>query len=691
MKRRSSLVLANPPRVGLIGCGRIAHIHMHFLRKLGIPVAAVADLSETRAKLFKEKYGLKAHYTKIDRLITEEQLDVVHILTDPQSHFSLVLQALELGCHVLVEKPFCSTLEEADTIYSKARERNRIVCVDYTRAYDPMVLKARQILETGRYGKIARLEYDCGDPYWENREKRPKWLGELKAGVLSDLLPHAVSLLFTFDACLEVRNVRVRTAEPIGIKEILADLSSAETGALIKLSVKIRPVRNELNIYCENGTIRVNLRNFYSVYLRERGLPNVLERGANTVSEGIQILLSFAAGAFGFLTGKSHPYAGLYTILRKFYSGISKKTQIDPLLVNGRAVVALTQEIMSEVMKQNKSEDRFRQKYFERMDKKANILITGGTGFIGTALTKALSAEGSKVRVFCRRSSRVDDLPMNIGLWFGDIRDISALRGALDGIDMVYHCAAAMSGDWADFYESTVLGTKNLLEASRGSNVKRIIYLSSLSVLNYSLLRSGSCVTENAPLEDKPEKRGLYSRSKILAEEEVRKFAGENPKVKVIVVRPGSVYGKDLNRVLKNAGVRVGRFLFTCGSERSLDLVYIENLVDALVKLGEKECPNSVYHIVDIERPTVSQFLEIYNSLVEDKITTVHIPLPLWKLAFWIEDLIMTALGRSENSSLYRFSSISKSFYYQTDQTQKDLGWEPRYGFTQAMGLSLNK
>jgi dihydroflavonol-4-reductase len=162
-------------------------------------------------------------------------------------------------------------------------------------------------------------------------------------------------------------------------------------------------------------------------------------------------------------------------------------------------------------------------------------LVTGATGFIGWHVARLLSDRGQQVRVLVRPESQlgaIEGLPVSRA--YGDLRDISSLRNALDGVTEVFHVAADYRL-WTkrpnDIYESNVAGTRNLIDASREAGVGRFIYTSSVATVAAPAHGGVSNESSEARLE---QMIGDYKRSKFLAEREVMS-AAENGFPAVIV------------------------------------------------------------------------------------------------------------------------------------------------------------
>lgn len=151
-------------RAGVIGCGGIAQMmHMPFLRSLPdmFQISAISDLSPSLLAAMGKRYEVPAacQYTDYQALVQQADLDIVLVLSGG-SHAPQVIAAVEAGKHVLVEKPLCYTLHEADEIATAAKRNNVKVMVAYMKRYDPGYRKAQSLLkEMGemRYVQINTL------------------------------------------------------------------------------------------------------------------------------------------------------------------------------------------------------------------------------------------------------------------------------------------------------------------------------------------------------------------------------------------------------------------------------------------------------------------------------------------------------------------------------------------------------
>jgi dihydroflavonol-4-reductase len=221
------------------------------------------------------------------------------------------------------------------------------------------------------------------------------------------------------------------------------------------------------------------------------------------------------------------------------------------------------------------------------------ILVTGGTGFIGSHLVDRLAAQGRALRCLVRRGSRLDLLPRaGLELARGDLAAGEGLPEALRGVDAVIHLAGVTKARALSDYEAgNARATANLLRAA--GEVRRLVHVSSLAAAGPST--AGAPLTEDAA----PRPVSHYGRSKLAAEEAVRNSPLWD---RAVIVRPPVVYGprdRDVYQVLRAAArgwmARIGSV------ERRFSLIHVQDLVDGL--LAALDRPNAGARIFYLAHP----------------------------------------------------------------------------------------
>jgi predicted dehydrogenase len=147
-------------RVGIVGCGEVTQIlHLPSLYQLNhqFEVAALCDISPTVLNGVGEVWGVQRRYSDYHELVTDSEIDVVLVANPNVDHADTILAAARAGKHVLVEKPMCVTLEEADAVIAAEREMGVVIQVGYMRRYAPAFVEACKrvaALDTIRFARI---------------------------------------------------------------------------------------------------------------------------------------------------------------------------------------------------------------------------------------------------------------------------------------------------------------------------------------------------------------------------------------------------------------------------------------------------------------------------------------------------------------------------------------------------------
>lgn len=313
-------------------------------------------------------------------------------------------------------------------------------------------------------------------------------------------------------------------------------------------------------------------------------------------------------------------------------------------------------------------------------------LVTGGTGFIGRCLVEALVARGDMVRVLGRRPVvhwRVTPAVQHIR---ADISEPGVLEAAVIDVDEIYHLAAATSGTPDYFQSVTVEGSQRLLTVVAANGGGRVIFVSSASVYDAGSMTKGGMIDEDFPLERNPTARGLYARTKTESELRAHLFLN-HPTVKLTIVRPGLVYGPRSKNVLNGAALSLrNRLLITTGTpEKPLPLIYIDDLVDILIRIASSETAiGRIYNIAHPGMPTTEQFLKTYRELSGERRPTIDIPLPKLLPIFSVLDKLFSSLGRKSNYS-YTAARLASSPIFSVEKIRRELGFEPQVGFREGL------
>ncbi|MCG3148436.1 MAG: Inositol 2-dehydrogenase/D-chiro-inositol 3-dehydrogenase [Verrucomicrobiae bacterium] len=637
-------------RVGLIGAGYVSQFHIKALQRLpDVEIVGVCDLDLARA----QATGCRAFGSTKE--LYAAGVDFVHILTPPASHAALTIEALQHGCHVLVEKPLATSVEDCDRIAAAAGDK--IVCVNHSLLRDPFVMQALDLVRNGAVGDILSVDYFRSSDY-------PPYLGgplppQYRDGgyPFRDLGVHALYLMQSFlgnieDVQGQFRSAGKLSADPnIRYDEWRALVRCTKGTGQIQLSWNVKPIQNQLFIQGTKGTIRADLFSMFVTCRKNTPFPKAIERVLNARGEGKGICRQVRRNVVKFLRGQLMSYHGLQMFIADFYA-------------NPRAIVSLTdaRQVVDWTERVARPADEAKRQPLPKLT--APVLVTGAGGFIGRQLLKRLLEQHDRVRVFVRRALPADP---RVEVVVGDLGDPEVVERAVAGTEIIYHVGAAMRGSREDFERGTVVGTKNILDAMRRHRVKKLVYVSSLSVLHAAAAKPGVKMKEDWPVEPRASERGAYTQTKLAAEKLVRESG-----LPAVIVRPGQVFGPGTSAVTGAVAQQVGKRKVILGNgQLVLPLVYVDDVVDAILLAAKKE--TGLWHVVDTG-----------VQITQEQLApgAMKLPYPLVYVLAWTAELL---LKRRAPLTRYRLKSALAPIAFDCGAAEKELGWKPRVGVVEGL------
>jgi predicted dehydrogenase/nucleoside-diphosphate-sugar epimerase len=668
-----------PIRVGLAGAGYVSTYHARALRSLKhVQIVGVADPDVARARQLAAHFSIPAVYPSLAKMASA-QPDVIHILTPPSSHCQLTIEALRMGCHVFVEKPMAETAEECDQMIAAARMAGRILSVNHSARMDPIVLKALDLVRSGACGDILAVDFFRGSdypPYAGGPVPAPYRVG---AYPFQDLGVHGLYLLEAFLGRILNLDVRYSSSgrEPNLLFDEWRALAACEKGTgQMYLSWSARPMRNEIVIQGTRGSIHVDCFLQTCVVRKRLPAPRFIGLVAGALAASASTLVSVPWNVLRFATGKLLSSPGIHTSIQAFYDSLGVGAPPPVTADEGRRMVAWMQQVSREA-----NAEKERRLGAGAPIPPAKILVTGATGFLGRALLQRLRQRGEPIRVLVRRPSESLAHDPLIHQVCGDLGDPEAVDRAVSGVDLVYHVGAAMRGGKADFGRGTVWGTRNIVDACLRHGIRKLVYVSSLTVLDHANHRRGEPVTEASPLEPRAAARGFYTQSKLEAEKIVLD-AVHNYDLPAVILRPGQIFGAGAEKTAPSGTIAIaGRWVVIGSGKLRLPLVYVDDVVDALLMAEERNVqPGAVFHLVDPAVVTQNEYLELCRKVPGNA-------LRIWRLPRWLllgasvgVEMLCGLLHRDAPVSRYRLRSARPLSPCDCSAAQVNLGWIPRTG-----------
>lgn len=317
-----------------------------------------------------------------------------------------------------------------------------------------------------------------------------------------------------------------------------------------------------------------------------------------------------------------------------------------------------------------------------------NVFVTGGTGFVGAHLVKALGARGDRVTAMVRRPALAQRLGWgsDVRLVQGDLDNEAALREGCAGADVVYHVAGKIAArSPADFMATNRDGTANVLEAARDGGARRLLFVSSLAVAGPTT--PGHPIDESRP----PAPVTTYGQSKLAAEVLVYALGTSLPWT---IVRPPVVYGEWDRGTLKifQLARRGVVPVFGDGSQE-LSVIHAEDLARALIAAATS--PGAVGRVYFAAHPrvTTSRMLVVAAATALGRVAPRIVPVPplLARGVLWTVGTLANLAGRATLLSADKSNEyLAPAWTCRSDALTRDTAWQAQIDLETGLRRAAN-
>lgn len=689
--------------LAIIGCGAVTrNLYLPAIQMIeGLRVTLLVDKNRSQAEELARQYNVpfvSETYTDVYGIADAAIIALPHHL-----HASVSIELLRKGIHVLVEKPMALTYKECEAMISAAKEGGAVLAVGLMRRFLHAARWVKAVIDSGLIGKIESFDFQEGNVYnWPVASDFFFRKESAGGGVLIDMGAHTLDLLLWWLG--DVEEFSYQDDSYGGIEadcELQLVLKSGAKG-IVKLS-RMRNLRNTAIIQGQKGKLEVSLR-------------------GNHITAEPPIILAYKVGK---LRGDNLPsQSTLNLFVAQLKDWTRAITTGSPPFVTGEEgarVIALI-----EVCYRYRRQLSFPWVIVRTNETKPKIptgtrvLVTGATGFIGGRLVEKLVLEHkAQVRALVRnftRAPRIARFPVE--MIKGDITDEQTINRAIEGCEIVFHCAHDFSDP-----PKNLLGTFILANACLKQQIRRVVYVSSFSV--YEPLPDGD-IDESTPMRPYGWE---YVNNKRAIEKELLQYTQKDG-LPVIILQPTIVYGP-FSKVWTDGIVsqlRTSRVVLPDSGEGLCNAVYVDDVVDALLlaATADEEIIGERFLVSGNEPITWREFFNAYERILGVRrvilISTEEIlqllkgqctPVKLMKTdprRFWelqvprilrkvFRLLIPKSLRKEFRKSLplplhlpneQRLALYRAKARVKIDKAKNLLGYEPKFSFERGMELTAH-
>ncbi len=303
------------------------------------------------------------------------------------------------------------------------------------------------------------------------------------------------------------------------------------------------------------------------------------------------------------------------------------------------------------------------------------VLVTGGSGFLGSWVCELLSKRGdTEVRALVRRTSRTKHLQalLRVELAEGSVEDARSVDEAARDVDAVIHCAGLVKArNEEELRRVNVEGTRNLLDAAKKHGAKRFVHVSSLEASGPSTNRLPVPVEQAAPCT-------AYGRSKLAGERVVLGFKDD---LHVVILRPGAIYGpRDVEILDAFKSVNRGLMPLVAGGRALGSFVWGPDCAAACLRALDAKVPSGSIYFIDDGQAPVSQrelFEMMEDALGRRALVRMSLPKGLLKTVAFGVEAFGKASGKAVMLTREKADMLLEDLICESSAAQKDLGWKP--------------
>ncbi|MEM7045056.1 MAG: NAD-dependent epimerase/dehydratase family protein [Pseudomonadota bacterium] len=687
-------------RVCLVGAGFISQLHAEALSsRPGMRVQAIVDPHSDAARRLAGRWQIPAVHSSLNDALEAGGIDAVHVLTPPNLHEDLTRQALKAGLPTLVEKPLTPSKTSSAALTAFAESEGVTLGVNQNVVFHPAFVRLKALLDAGACGRLKNLTCIYRMPLRQLQGRQfGHWMFQAPQNLLLEQAVHPLSQIRAIvpDAALASVTVGDRLTLGAGnslLKEVDVSLRESDKSVQFHFDLGADFPHWELIASCTDGIIHadiVNNRCYTRRWTRWLEPSDQMVSGLRTAAE---LAGSAIRGAVGHglsmvkLRSRSDSfYLSMKGSIDNFHQALDRQEQ--PLSDGGFAtdLVDLCEQItvgagfkIEPAGQTAKTKPKAVPSSGRAAHENHDLLLIGGTGFIGRAVLKQLADDGRRIAVLARNITNLspDFEKPNITLVRGSFTDPDAVGRAMAGCRQVVHLAHGM-GSGGDLIETMRAGTRLIAEQCLDHGVERLVYISSIAALY--LGDAADRITAATPTDPRIEERGEYGRAKALCDQDLFALHKERG-LPVVILRPALVVGEGGMPLHGGLGFYNNdqHCMGWSAGHHPLPFVLVEDVASAILGALEAESiEGNAYNIAGDVRISARRYMETLASALGRPLRYHGQSVNRLYAVEWAKWCIKRLSGRQVPPPSRR-DLASRALFARFDCTteKRDLDWRP--------------
>ena len=339
-------------KVAVVGAGFVAqrrHIPAFLRLKKYVSLSAVCDLNHELAKEVAKKFGIPNAYSSLSEMLSKEHPNIVDVCTPPGIHATVAVEAMEAGCHVLLEKPMASNLADCDKMIEAAKKNSVKLSVVHNQRFYPPFLKAEELVKNGAIGELTGMRIISLTPREEYLVHEKHWIHKLPGGIIGETGPHVVYMSLAF--VKNVKNVEVIARKITDYPWVLYDDYRIEIeGENITSSIIVSHTNNytasKVELFGTEYSLEMDLQSMLLILYKRSNLKPVSVAGSS-ISTAWQMMKGTTSNILKTILGR--PMLGHDIMIERFVKSIVHNQPIPVTPEEGRETVRIMETIATKL------------------------------------------------------------------------------------------------------------------------------------------------------------------------------------------------------------------------------------------------------------------------------------------------------------------------------------------------------